>query len=149
MIAIGCDHTSVKLKNVIIHHLKIKGIEIKDYGTYSEERTDYPIYGEKVARAVADGVCEKGIVICGSGVGIGIAANKIQGVRCVICSEAYSAVMSRKHNDTNVLAFGSRVVGEEVAEMIVDAWLETEYQAGRHQKRVEMIGELDRLKSEI
>ncbi len=143
MIGIGSDHTALALKEEIKIHLEQKGYAVKDYGTYSSERTDYPLYGEKVGLAVSSGECEKGIVICGSGVGIGIAANKVKGIRCVICSEAYSAIMSRKHNDSNVLAFGARVVGADVAKMIVDEWLSTEYEGGRHQKRIDLLAQIE------
>lgn len=143
MIGIGCDHTSIALKEEIKSFLNENGYEVKDFGTYTEERTHYPIYGEKVARAVISGECEKGIVICGSGVGIGISANKVAGIRCVTCSEPYSAMMSRKHNDTNMLAMGARVVGDEMAKMITELWLQTEYEGGRHQERVDMLAKLD------
>lgn len=143
MIGIACDHTSLKLKEELIRFLQKLGYEIKDFGTYTGDRTHYPIYAQKLCEAVSGGICEKGIAICGSGVGMGIAANKVAGIRCVICSEPYSAVMSRRHNDANVLAFGSRVVGNEMAKMISRMWLETEYESGRHQKRVDMIREIE------
>ena len=123
--------------------MKEHGRKGQDFSTDSGERTDYPIYGKAVAEAVASGVCEKGIVLCGTGVGISIAANKVRGVRAVVCSEPYSALLSRRHNDTNVLALGARVVGRALALMIVDAWLMGEYEGGRHAKRVEMLAELD------
>lgn len=143
MIGIGSDHTALELKGIIKEHLEKCGFLVKDYGTHTPERTDYPIYAEKVALAVKNGECERGILICGSGVGMGIAANKIRGIRCVICSEAYSARMSRKHNDTNMLALGARVVGPDAAKMIVDEWLGTKYEGGRHQRRVDMICSLE------
>lgn len=139
MIAIGSDHAGYDLKNIVIDYLKELGYECNDFGTYSKDRTDYPIYAEKVAKAVSSGECQKGILICGTGVGISIAANKIEGIRAVVCSEPYSAKLSREHNNTNILAFGSRVIGDEVAKMIVKIWLETEYEGGRHQRRVEQI----------
>ena len=131
LIALGCDHVGFELKTHVIDHLQKKGHIIKDFGTYSTERTDYPVFGRAVAQAVTDGDCEKGILICGTGVGISIAANKVKGIRAVVCSEPYSALLSRQHNDTNILAFGSRVVGRDLALMIVDAWLGGEFEGGR------------------
>ncbi|MDD6527455.1 MAG: ribose 5-phosphate isomerase B [Oscillospiraceae bacterium] len=142
-IAIGCDHVGYELKKRVIDHLTEKGHEVVDFGTNSQERTDYPIYGEKAANAVASGECDRGIVICGTGIGISISANKVKGIRCVVCSEPYSALLSRQHNDTNMLAFGSRVVGGDLALMIVDAWLSGEYEGGRHAKRVQMISDIE------
>ena len=142
-IAIGCDHVGYELKKRVIDHLTEKGHEVVDFGTDSTERTDYPIYGEKAANAVASSECDRGIVICGTGIGISISANKVKGIRCVVCSESYSALLSRQHNDTNMLAFGSRVVGGDLALMIVDAWLSGEYEGGRHAKRVQMISDIE------
>ena len=142
-IAVGCDHVGFEYKNEIISHLIEKGIEVIDIGTNNTERTDYPIYGEPVARAVAGGNCDKGILICGTGVGISLAANKVKGIRAVVCSEPYSAFLSRQHNDTNVLAIGARVVGISLAFMIVDSWLSGEFEGGRHLNRVKMIGEIE------
>lgn len=142
-IAIGCDHVGYELKKRVIDHLTEKGHEVVDFGTNSTERTDYPIYGEKAANAVASGECDRGIVICGTGIGISISANKVKGIRCVVCSEPYSALLSRQHNDTNMLAFGSRVVGGDLALMIVDAWLSGEYEGGRHARRVQMISDIE------
>ncbi|MGN1195666.1 MAG: ribose 5-phosphate isomerase B [Acutalibacteraceae bacterium] len=142
-IAIGCDHVGYELKKRVIDHLTEKGHQVVDFGTDSNERTDYPIYGEKAANAVASGECERGIVICGTGIGISISANKVKGIRCVVCSEPYSALLSRQHNDTNMLAFGSRVVGGDLALMIVDAWLSGEYEGGRHARRVQMISDIE------
>lgn len=133
-IAFGCDHVGFILKHEIVAHLVERDVEVIDKGTWSLERTDYPHYASQVALAVAGG-----ILICGTGVGISIAANKFAGIRAVVCSEPYSAQLSRQHNDTNVLAFGSRVVGLELAKMIVDAWLGAQYEGGRHQQRVEAI----------
>ena len=142
-IAVGCDHVGFEYKNEIISHLIEKGIEVIDFGTNNTERTDYQIYGEAVARAVAGGNCDKGILICGTGVGISLAANKVKGIRAVVCSEPYSALLSRQHNDTNVLAIGARVVGISLAFMIVDSWLSGEFEGGRHLNRVKMIGEIE------
>lgn len=142
-IGIGNDHVAYKLKLEIMEYLRELGHEVVDFGHHNEERTDYPIYGEAVADAVVDKKVECGILICGSGVGISIAANKVNGIRAVVCSEPYSAKLSKEHNNTNILAFGARVVGSEVAKMIVDSWLYAEYQADRHEKRVEMIRQIE------
>lgn len=142
-IAIGNDHVGIELKPVIIEYLQELGHEVKDFGAYSNKRTDYPEYGKKVAEDVAAGNSDLGILICGSGVGISIAANKVKGIRAVVCSEPYSAKLSREHNNTNILAFGSRVVGAELAKMIVQNWLEAEFEGGRHAKRVEMIADIE------
>ena len=138
-IGIGNDHSALELKAEIIEFLKEKGHEVIDYGTNSTESCDYPVYGEKVARAVVSGEVEQGILICGTGLGISLAANKVRGIRAAVCSEPYTARMARQHNNCNVLAFGARVVGAELAKMIVDTWLSTEFEGGRHQRRVDMI----------
>ncbi|HAB8982167.1 TPA: ribose 5-phosphate isomerase B [Listeria monocytogenes] len=142
-IAIGNDHVGIELKPVIIAYLQDLGHEVDDFGAFSNERTDYPEYGKKVAESVAAGKSDLGILICGSGVGISIAANKVNGIRAVVCSEPYSAKLSREHNNTNILAFGSRVVGAELAKMIVQNWLDAEFEGGRHAKRVEMIARIE------
>ncbi len=147
-IGIGNDHSALELKAEIIDFLKEKGHEVVDYGTNSPESCDYPIYGEKVARAVAAGEVEKGILICGTGLGISLAANKVEGIRAVVCSEPFTAKMSRAHNDCNILAFGARVVGAELAKMIVDTWLNTEFEGGRHQRRVDQIMDIERRNKE-
>lgn len=139
LIAIGCDHVGFELKTHIITHLQKKGHSVKDFGAHNSERTDYPIFAKAVANEVAKLECDKGILICGTGVGISIAANKVRGIRAVVCSEPYSALLSRQHNDTNVLALGSRVVGTDLALMIVDAWLGGEFEGGRHQNRIDML----------
>ncbi len=141
-IAIGNDHVAVELKNIITEHLESKGHEVVNFGTDSTERFDYPISGYKVGRAVASGECDLGVLICGTGVGISLAANSVQGVRAVVCSEPYTAKLSREHNNTNIVAFGARVVGQELAKMIVDEWLDAEYEGGRHQRRIDMIAEI-------
>ena len=138
-IAIGCDHVGFELKTHIIEHLQSKGYGIKDFGTHSTGRTDYPFFARAVADAVTKGECEKGILVCGTGVGISIAANKVKGVRAVVCSEPYSALLSRQHNDTNILALGARVVGCDLALMITDIWLGGEFEGGSHQRRVDML----------
>ena len=142
-IAIGNDHTAVDYKNIISEHLKERGYEVVNFGTDTSDRFDYPIAGYKVGRAVADGECDLGILICGTGVGISLAANKVEGIRAVVCSEPYSAKLSRMHNNTNVLAFGARVIGPELAKMIVDEWLDAEFEGGRHAHRVDMLSEID------
>jgi ribose 5-phosphate isomerase B len=118
-------------------------IEYKDYGTYSDESVHYPEFGVRAAKAVASGECERGIVFCGTGIGIGISANKVKGIRCATCSEPYSAKMSREHNDANMLSLGARVVGDDLAKMIVDAWLNAKFLNGRHEIRVNQLKELD------
>ena len=143
-IAIGSDHVGYKLKPTIIDYLKELGHEVKDFGTYTTEITDYPISSKKVAENVANHNYEFGILICGSGVGISIAANKVNGIRAVVCSEPYSAKLSREHNDTNILAFGSQVVGAELAKMIVKEWLSAEYEGGHQEERIKMITEIEK-----
>lgn len=138
-IAIGSDHVGLELKLTIIDYLKELGYDVQDFGAYSSEKTDYPVYGVKVAEEVVKGNFDCGIIMCGTGVGISIAANKVKGIRAVVCSEPYSAKLSKEHNDTNILAFGSRVVGAELAKMIVREWLSAEFEGGRHQKRVDML----------
>lgn len=139
MIALACDHAALELKKEIIGLLEEMGLPYKDFGTYEAASCNYPEYGEKAARAVANGECEKGIVICGTGIGMSLVANKVRGIRCVVCSEPYSAKLSRMHNNTNMLALGARVVGSELAKMIVRMWLETPFEGGRHQTRIDMI----------
>ena len=138
-IGIGNDHSALEMKAEIIEFLKEKGHEVTDYGTNSPESCDYPVYGEIVARAVASGEVEQGILICGTGLGISLAANKVKGIRAAVCSEPSTAKLARAHNNCNILAFGARVVGPELAKMMVDTWLSTEFEGGRHQKRVDLI----------
>ena len=138
-IAMGNDHAAVEMKQEIMAYLREKGYEVLNLGTDSSESCDYPLYGEKVGQAVANGEADLGIAICGTGIGISLAANKVPGIRAAVCSEPYSAKLSRMHNDTNVLCFGARVVGTELAKMIVDEWLSAEFLGGRHQRRVDMI----------
>ena len=134
-IGIGNDHSALELKAEIISFLKEKGHEVVD----SSESCDYPVYGEIVARAVAAGEVEQGILICGTGLGISLAANKVKGIRAAVCSEPFTAKMARVHNNCNILAFGARVVGAELAKMIVETWLDAEFEGGRHQRRVDLI----------
>src|ERR1035438_4616384 len=139
MIAIGSDHAAFALKEEIKAYLIEKGYQVQDFGASGLERVDYCDFGFKVGEAVARGECEKGVLFCGSGVGISISANKVKGIRAVVCSEPYSAKLSREHNDTNVLALGSRVVGVDLAKMIIDIWLNAPFEGGRHALRVEKI----------
>ncbi len=142
-IAMGNDHSAVEMKEAMKAYVESKGYEVIDFGTNSTESCDYPEYGEKVGRAVAAGEADYGIAICGTGIGIGIAAGKVKGVRVCTCSEPYSARLSRMHNNTNVLTFGARVIGVEMAKMIVDEWLDNQYEGGRHERRVAMLGEIE------
>ena len=139
MIALGSDHAGLPLKKEIMELLDSMNIEYKDFGTYSGESCDYAMFGQRAAKAVVSGECEKGILCCGTGIGISLAANKVKGIRCVVCSDCFSAKMSREHNDANMLALGARVVGGELARMIVEIWLTTEFAGGRHQRRVDQI----------
>ena len=142
-IGIANDHTALEMKKDIIAYLESKGHEIVDYGTDSTESTDYPIWGEKVANAVASGEVEKGIAICGTGLGISLACNKVNGIRACVCSEPYTARYSRLHNNCNIICFGARVIGIEMAKMIVDEFFETEFEGGRHQRGVDMIMDIE------
>ncbi|MEG1993190.1 MAG: ribose 5-phosphate isomerase B [Acetivibrio sp.] len=143
-IAIGNDHSAVEMKQQITEFLQEMGHEVVNYGTDSKESCDYPIYGEKVGKAVVSGETQCGILICGTGVGISLAANKVNGVRAVVCSEPFSAKLSKQHNNTNVLAFGARVVGIELAKMIVEEWLNAEFLGDRHQRRVDMLTDIEK-----
>lgn len=139
-IAIGCDHGGYDLKEHLVKFLQEQGHEVQDCGTYSKESCDYPIFGEAAARAVASGDCERGIVICTTGIGISIAANKVKGIRCAHVSEPLSAEMTRRHNNANMLALGAGVIGRNMAERCVEVFLNTDFEGGRHERRV---GELD------
>lgn len=142
-IGIGNDHVAIELKNTIKEHLEQQGYEVVDFGTNSPERFDYPISGYKVGKAVASGDIDLGVLICGTGVGISLAANKVHGIRACVCSDPYSAKLSREHNNTNIIAFGARVVGPELAKMIVDEWLSATFEGGRHQRRIDMLAEIE------
>ena len=144
MIALGCDHAGVQLKAQIAEYLASRGVAYKDYGTYDESSCDYPDYAQKVGEAVVGGEAERGILVCGTGVGISIAANKVEGVRAALCSDTFTARMSREHNDANVLCLGARVVGAGLATDVVGAWLDAAFAGGRHQGRVDKISALDR-----
>ena len=140
MIAIGSDHGGYELKKEIMAHLDARGLEYKDFGTYSDASCDYPVYGKAVANAVASGECERGIIICGTGIGISITANKVHGIRAALCGDCFSAEATRQHNDANVLALGARVVGPGLALKIVDTFLDTPFSnSERHIRRIEMI----------
>ena len=137
-IAIGCDHGALALKNAVKAHLEKKGYEVCDYGTYTLDSCDYPDFAEKAAKAVASGECEKGIVLCTTGIGISIAANKVKGIRCALLADIWSAKMTREHNDTNMMAMGAAIVGEMLGLQIVDTWLGTEFSAeAKHQRRID------------
>ncbi|MGO5052534.1 ribose 5-phosphate isomerase B [Lachnospiraceae bacterium LCP25S3_G4] len=140
-IAIGNDHAAVEMKQEIVSHLESKGHTVLNYGTDTPESCDYPKFGKLVGQAVIAQEADCGVLICGTGVGISLAANKIRGIRAVVCSEPCTAKLSKQHNNTNVLAFGARIVGTEEAKMIVDAWLDAEFEGGRHQRRVDLIEE--------
>lgn len=142
-IAMGNDHTAVELKKIIKEFVESKGYEVVDLGTNSPESCDYPVYGEKVGRAVANGEADLGIAICGTGVGISLACNKVRGIRACVCSEPYTARLSRMHNNSNVLCFGARVIGVEMAKMITEEWLNASYEGGRHERRVNMITDIE------
>ena len=143
-IAFGCDHAGVLLKRELIAHVAKKGHETVDMGTDSLEVCHYPYFAQPVAEAVVAGAADLGILICGSGVGISIAASKVHGIRAVVCSEPYSAKLSREHNDSNILAMGARVVGTELAKMIVDHWLEARFEGGIHQQRIDLVAAIER-----
>ena len=143
-IAIGSDHGAFALKNTVKAHLESKGYEVCDYGTYSLDSCDYPDFAEKAAKAVASGECEKGIVLCTTGIGISIAANKVKGIRCALLHDIWSAKMTREHNDTNMMALGAALVGEMLAKQIVDTWLGTEFSGDeRHQRRIDKMMALE------
>lgn len=142
MIGIGSDHGGLALKEAVINYLEKNNLEYKDFGCYTSESCDYPVYGKAVAKAVAGGECEKGIVICTTGIGISISANKIKGVRCALCSDTLSAKMTRLHNNANVLAMGAGIVGQNLALDIVETFLNTEFSGEeRHQRRIDLIEE--------
>ncbi|RQD70750.1 MAG: ribose 5-phosphate isomerase B [Tindallia sp. MSAO_Bac2] len=142
-IAIGSDHGGYGLKEIIYRHLKDKGVDITDYGTHNEDSVDYPDYAERVAEAVAAEKYDFGILICGTGIGMSIAANKVKGIRCALVSDCFSARATRLHNDSNILALGGRVLGPGLALEIVDVWLGNEFEAGRHQRRVDKITDIE------
>ncbi|MCL2857709.1 MAG: ribose 5-phosphate isomerase B [Oscillospiraceae bacterium] len=139
MIALASDHAGLELKGVIARYLDERGLQYTDFGTHTAASCNYPEFGLKAAQAVASGQCERGILVCGTGFGISLAANKVRGIRCVNCSEPYTAVLSRGHNNTNMISLGARVIGHGLAISIVEGWLDAQFEAGRHQDRIEMI----------
>lgn len=138
-ISVASDHGGLELKNQIIGYLQDKGIEVVDFGTFTKDSCDYPDFARLAAQAVADGSCQKGIVVCTTGIGVSIVANKVKGVRCALCTNEDMATMTRRHNDANVLAMGQKYVDFPLAQKIVDAFLNTPFYGGRHQTRVEKI----------
>ena len=144
-IAIGCDHGALDLKNKMVAHLEAKGYEVQDFGTYTAASCDYPEFAAAAARAVASGECDKGIVLCTTGIGVSITANKVDGIRCALLSDVWSARMTRLHNDTNMMALGAGVVGENLALEIADTWLSTEFSGEeRHQRRIDKVMALEK-----
>lgn len=144
-ISIGCDHGALALKNKVAEHLRSRGFEVLDFGTHTLDSCDYPDFAAAAARAVASGECEKGIVLCTTGIGVSIAANKIDGVRCALLSDSMTARLTREHNDTNMMALGAGVVGEMLALQIVDTWLDTPFSEGpRHQRRIDKVMALEK-----
>ncbi|MGM9608470.1 MAG: ribose 5-phosphate isomerase B [Oscillospiraceae bacterium] len=143
MIALACDHGALTLKEHLKAYLEGKGIPCKDFGTFTAESCDYPDFVGPAAKAVAAGECEKGIVLCTTGIGASMAANKVKGIRCALCHEAWSAEMTRRHNDANMLSIGAGVTGPNLAERIVDAFLNTEFEGGRHQRRIDKVMALE------
>lgn len=142
-IGIANDHSAVEMKNEIKEYLESLGYEVVNYGCDTNESVDYPLYGEKVAEAVKNGEVDRGVAICGTGVGIGLACNKVKGIRACTCSESYSAEFSRRHNNANVVTFGARVIGPETAKQIVKVFMETEFEGGRHQRRVDQLIDIE------
>ena len=142
-IALAADHGGFELKEAVKAHLEELGLEYIDFGTHSTDSVDYPDMAVPACDAVVNGQCEKALLFCGTGVGISMAANKVKGVRACVCSEPYSARMSKQHNNSNIIAFGARVIGVETAKMIVDEWLNAKYEGGRHQVRVDMLTEIE------
>ena len=139
-ISIGCDHGAIELKNTVVEHLTKKGYEVADFGTYTNASCDYPEFAEAAARAVASGECDKGIVLCTTGIGVSITANKVKGIRCALLSDVMSARLTREHNDTNMMAIGAGIVGKNLALEIVDTWLTTEFSHDeRHQRRIDKL----------
>ncbi len=143
MIAIGCDHGGLELKESIISHLKDRGFEVKDFGTYTKDSVDYPDIASKVCPEVLNGNCEFGILICGTGIGISIAANKHKGIRAALCSDPYSAAKTKEHNNANVICLGGRVTGPDLANTIVDAYIDAKFEGGRHENRIGKITDIE------
>ena len=142
-IAVGCDHGGIVLKESVVETLKKLGAEVIDLGCYSQESVDYPEYGEKVARAVASGQADAGVIMCGTGIGISIAANKVKGIRAAVVTNTYMAKLTKNHNNANIIALGGRVISPDEAKDIVEAWYTAEYEGGRHQRRLDMISRIE------
>ena len=143
-IAIGCDHGALDLKNTLVKHLEERGFEVKDFGTYTSASCDYPDFAGAAAKAVASGECDKGIVLCTTGIGVSIAANKVKGIRCALLSDLMTARLTREHNDTNMMAMGAGVVGTMLALKIADTWLDTPFSGdARHQRRIDKVMALE------
>lgn len=142
-IALACDHAALDMKNDLLEFLKKLGMETCDFGTHESASCDYPIFAARAAKAVASGDCDRGIVLCGTGIGVSIAANKVPGIRCALCSEPFSAELTRRHNDANMLAIGARVTGPELARAIAQTFLKTAYEGGRHQRRLDLLTALE------
>lgn len=142
-IALGCDHGGIVLKPAVISFLESKNIEVVDFGCNSTDSVDYPEYAQKVAEAVSQGKCDSGVLICGTGIGISIAANKVKGIRAAVVHDLFTAEMTKKHNNANILAFGGRVVDEKMAVAMVEKWLDTEFEGGRHTQRVDKITSIE------
>lgn len=143
MIAIGCDHGGINIKNAVIEYMKENGIAYKDFGCYTTESVDYPVYAYQVAKTVADGEAELGIICCGTGIGVSMAANKVKGIRAAVCSDEFCAEMTRRHNNANVMCMGGRVIDEEKAVKLASIFLNTPFEGDRHEKRVNMITEIE------
>ena len=143
MIAVGCDHGGLNLKNAIVKYLEDNNIEYKDFGTYTDESVDYPVYGYKVAKEIAEGRAEKGVLCCGTGIGISMAANKVKGIRAAVCTNEFMAEFTRKHNDSHIICMGGRVIDEKTAVRLTDIFLHTEFEGGRHQNRINMITDIE------
>lgn len=141
-IAFGCDHKGYMLKSAVLAHLAEAGHEVMDFGTDSPQSVDYPVYGERVGRSVSSGECDFGILICGTGFGISLAASRVSGIRAVNCSDLYTATLTRRHNNANILSLGAMVVGEGLALQLIDAFLSTEFEGGRHSRRLQMVEEI-------
>lgn len=144
-IAIGCDHGGITLKDSIVNYLEERRVQIEDFGTFGTESVDYPDFAYKVARSVADGKADKGILMCGTGIGISIAANKVNGIRCALCHNTETARLTALHNDSNILAMGGRVIDSDTAVNIVKTWLDTPFEGGRHVNRINKISEIEKL----
>lgn len=143
-VAVGCDHGGIVLKDSVVSTLKELGAEVVDLGTYSTDSVDYPVYGLKVAEAVASGECDAGVLMCGTGIGISISANKVPGIRAAVCTNTYMAQLTKNHNNANIIALGGRVISPEEAKDIVKAWYTAEYEGGRHQRRLDMITDIEK-----